>query len=633
MTYRLNKTNGDLLVDLVDGQIDNTTTDITLVGRNYKGFGEFLNENYIKLLENFASTSAPGNPLQGQLWWDTGDERMKVYDGSTFKAAGGPIVSSQQPDMVAGDLWIDNENNKLYFYDGTDLVLVGPDYDSGQGKTGFEVSSVIDSTSVDRTILKLFIQGALAGIFTNATFYVPPDSIAGYPVDPNDTASPKRQLFNKGFNPVDASTFNFNGTASSAKALVDEGGNEKTAANFIPSDENGFTSGSLRIKNSAGLSVGVGDTEYIITKVVGETSIIESQLSGKDIQIKVRQGNQFKSGIHVDGTDAKVGIWNTDPTVELDVTGAGKFSGNLEVQGNLTVQGDTTQVNVATLEIEDKNIELNISEGSAAGGDAVADQGGVILRSTDGDKTLKWSNSSDCWTSNQSFDITTGNEYKINNSRVLSTTTLGSTVVNSSLTNVGVLTELTVDNLTIDGSTITRINGTGINITAGGDIVVDSQKINGVTDPDRGTRDSNYAWSGGDNDGHVATKGYVDDALQAEPIVMALDITGFTSPSSANPYTDVVGVLQDLYPATSKTGARAKIHCTNYTSVTVSGIDIASAMSKSYISVDKDGSLSSESVVQDVNFSTASGAATLNPTRSLMEFAVVGGTWTWQSTT
>ena len=77
MSYRLNKTNGDLLIDLVDGQIDITTTNLTLVGRNYKGFGEFLNENFIKLLENFSGSAAPGIPITGQLWWDTSEQRLK----------------------------------------------------------------------------------------------------------------------------------------------------------------------------------------------------------------------------------------------------------------------------------------------------------------------------------------------------------------------------------------------------------------------------------------------------------------------------------------------------------------------------------------------------------------------------
>lgn len=75
MSYRLNKTDGELILDLADGQIDNTTTDITLVGRNYKGFGEFINENFIKIVENFANLNAPDAPLVGQLWYDTNQEK------------------------------------------------------------------------------------------------------------------------------------------------------------------------------------------------------------------------------------------------------------------------------------------------------------------------------------------------------------------------------------------------------------------------------------------------------------------------------------------------------------------------------------------------------------------------------
>ena len=161
MSYRLNKTNGDLLIDLIDGQIDTTSTDLTLVGRNYKGFGEFLNENYIKILENFAKTSAPGKPLTGQLWYDTGEERLKIYNGETFKSAGGPVVSNVRPNLVIGDLWIDSENNKLYFFDGADLVLVGPNYDAGQGKTQFEAVTILDRNSQDQTVLYMYVAGQL----------------------------------------------------------------------------------------------------------------------------------------------------------------------------------------------------------------------------------------------------------------------------------------------------------------------------------------------------------------------------------------------------------------------------------------------------------------------------------------
>ena len=85
MSYQLNKTDGTLLLDLIDGQIDTASTNLTLVGRNYTGYGESFNENFIKLLENFSNTAAPSNPLTGQLWWNSSDQRLQVYDGSVWK--------------------------------------------------------------------------------------------------------------------------------------------------------------------------------------------------------------------------------------------------------------------------------------------------------------------------------------------------------------------------------------------------------------------------------------------------------------------------------------------------------------------------------------------------------------------
>ena len=99
MSYQLNKTDGTILTDLIDGQIDTTSTNLVLIGRNYTGYGEYFNENFIKLLENFSNTASPSNPLTGQTWWDTGDQRLKVYDGAQWKASGGPFVQSTRPQM------------------------------------------------------------------------------------------------------------------------------------------------------------------------------------------------------------------------------------------------------------------------------------------------------------------------------------------------------------------------------------------------------------------------------------------------------------------------------------------------------------------------------------------------------
>ena len=70
MAYTVNKTSGALLATVSDGTIDNST-DLTFIGKNYSGYGELLNENFVKLLENFANTSAPSSPIAGQIWWDT----------------------------------------------------------------------------------------------------------------------------------------------------------------------------------------------------------------------------------------------------------------------------------------------------------------------------------------------------------------------------------------------------------------------------------------------------------------------------------------------------------------------------------------------------------------------------------
>lgn len=128
MTYRITTSDGTLLAEITTGMIDQLTTSLTLIGNNYSGYGEFLNENFVKLLENFANTTEPTNPIKGQVWFDSSQSVLKVYDGSVFKAASGPIVSNTKPiNVVAGDIWIDTLNNKLWFYDGLDFILVGPD--------------------------------------------------------------------------------------------------------------------------------------------------------------------------------------------------------------------------------------------------------------------------------------------------------------------------------------------------------------------------------------------------------------------------------------------------------------------------------------------------------------------------
>lgn len=638
MSYKLNKTDGTLLIDLVDGQVDTTSSDLTLVGRNYKGYGEAFNENFIKLIENFAHTTAPTNPLTGQLWWDKGEGRLKVYSGGDFRVAGGPILDSQQPsNLVEGDLWINSETKKLYFYDGANVVLVGPEYSSAQGKTGFEVESVLDINDREQIILKLFIGGVLAGILSRFEFR-PDVNIPGYPVDPDDTFVPQRQIIRVGFNPVDpdTGTFDWRGTADAARALVDSGGNEKTAANFMITDGNTSTTGSIKIKNSAGLSIGVGATEHHIIKVVEPTPgsftvNFENQQSDADINFRTKVGNSFTSQLYIDSTNSFIGIHKEAPTKPLDIVGDTNIDGDLTVTGDLTVNGANTYIDASTLRVEDKNIELGIGTDSTRPSDADLDGGGLVLKSDTEDKEIFWVDATDAWTFNQHLNLISGDYitdpiFYINGNEVLSETELKSGVTTAlGLTRVGTLTELDVDNINLNGRTITSSGG-GLILDSAGAIDASNNIIANVTSPV--------------SDSDVATKSYVDTEVNKERLVFSLDITGLTSPSVANPYTDVAAILENLMPAAQcSTGRIARVHCTSYAASTVEGIDIESSLTKSFVPVQVDPDDSTveetprtESVLQDIAFDTASGVITLNPTRTYMQFEVQSGAWVYTGT-
>ena len=97
MTYKINKTDGSLLVEIPDGSFNTDSTSITLIGKNVTSFGESINENLVKMLENFASTSQPENPIKGQLWFNTTTNRIYVYNGTEFRASGTPLISNSAP--------------------------------------------------------------------------------------------------------------------------------------------------------------------------------------------------------------------------------------------------------------------------------------------------------------------------------------------------------------------------------------------------------------------------------------------------------------------------------------------------------------------------------------------------------
>ena len=208
MAYTINKTDGTILATVADGTI-NTDTSITIVGKNYAGYGEFLNENMVKLLESGANTTQPSAPLTGQLWFDKSAGLLKVYNGSVFKNLGSATSSATAPSSsVTGDLWFDTTNSQLKVYNGSTFILVGPAFTSGTGTSGAIVDTVEDTGATDHVVVKMFVEGTIVSITSKDATFTPSVALSGFA-----TIGPGVNLSTTVSNAV------FKGTASDAGTL------------------------------------------------------------------------------------------------------------------------------------------------------------------------------------------------------------------------------------------------------------------------------------------------------------------------------------------------------------------------------------------------------------------------------
>jgi hypothetical protein len=150
MPYTLNKTNGSVLATVQDGSI-NQATDLTFVGKNYAGYGEFVNENLLRLLENFSNRTQPSKAITGQLWYDSSTKKLKVYDGTNFQNLAYSTSASKAPSYTTlGDFWFDDQAKILKVYTKTGWLNVGPSSSSGTGVTGGNNSFVVATGVKDK---------------------------------------------------------------------------------------------------------------------------------------------------------------------------------------------------------------------------------------------------------------------------------------------------------------------------------------------------------------------------------------------------------------------------------------------------------------------------------------------------
>ena len=322
MAYTINKTSGTILATVADGTID-TTTDITLVGKNYAGYGEFLNENQIKLLENFANSSAPSSPIAGQIWWDTTNSLLKVYTGSAFKTISASTASSSQPSSsVTGDLWWDTTNGQLKVYNGSSFTTIGPSFTSGTGTSGAIVATITDNAAADHVVVQLFTNNTIVAIVSKDTTFTPQAAISGF-----STIKPGVQLST-------AVTDNkFQGTATDSDAL---GG--IAAANYLRSNASDSTSGVLSILNDTGMVVGV-DSDFTVG-VSGSDVSLSNTTSDGDILIKVNDGGVTSTAMTIDGATNRVLLAGA-PTDNLGAATKAYVDSTVSGSGALPTSGGT----------------------------------------------------------------------------------------------------------------------------------------------------------------------------------------------------------------------------------------------------------------------------------------------------
>ena len=306
MAYTINLTDGTIFATIADGTI-NTNSSMILVGKNYAGYGEFLDENFIHLLENGANSVPPGAPLTGQLWWDKTNGLMKVYTGTTFKTISAATASATAPvNNVVGDIWWDTTNLQMKVWNGASFTLVGPASSAGQGTSGAIVDTVTDNVSIDHVVIKMFVNDVVVAIISKDPTFTPQVALSGFA-----TIGPGMQMSTA------VSNASFRGTATNS-ALLDN----IPVTGFLRANVNATTSGTLGILNDTGLTVGADQDAKISVSTVTSAVSIQNQTQDANIAIQVNDGGSTTTALLVNGATAQVGVLGI---TNLNASGVGNI--------------------------------------------------------------------------------------------------------------------------------------------------------------------------------------------------------------------------------------------------------------------------------------------------------------------
>jgi hypothetical protein len=317
-----------------------TDTSLTFPGRNVTGYGQIIAENFLHLLENFSKSQPPLNPTEGQLWYDSLNGILNLFDNTSWKAASGIQKGPTQPDVAVskvGELWVDTSNQQLRIFTGSRWILVGPSQSSIDGlRYGPAVETISDTDNIDRTILILYIADVPIIIISKDSF-TPKVSIDGFLQIKSGisiatpTSAQQKAIFGGGYLPK------FYGTASLADAL-NVAGTAVDSGLFLRSDQINTTDFGINIRSSSGLTLGADGTFKISTN--SQAATIYNSSTGSSIDIQTNSNGIPNTILRV--INNKVGINVAVPTNSLDV------DGDVGVTGSLIMSSTTTASNLST---------------------------------------------------------------------------------------------------------------------------------------------------------------------------------------------------------------------------------------------------------------------------------------------
>jgi len=378
MAYTINKTDGTVVTTITDGTVDNTTS-LQLFGKSYSGFGEALNENLVKLLENAASTAAPTAPLKGELWFDTTTNQVKVYDGTSFKPTGGAKSSTLLPTSPsAGDLWLDATNDQVFVYTGDSRShqvndkweLVGPAFTAGQTESGWKIETLASSGG-DKVVSSMYAGGTRVAILSKETF-TPSASQSGF-------ASIKAGLtLNSTLGAVfegsttEASSIDVSSTSNTSATVIAGG-------NFLRADAADTTTGALTVDADGGVII--GDAQELTISVSSNDVTIAQTSLDKDLSFTINDGGVTKTPLTFTGASGNIAL-----------------TGDVTITGNLNISGEynSSVSNVSTY--DDAFIKVN-------SGNSEADAGLIVDTSDTDDARMFYDVSENHWSAgeNQSY--------------------------------------------------------------------------------------------------------------------------------------------------------------------------------------------------------------------------------------